>query len=143
MKTTLQNILAIVAPSISIVTEWEHDPSPSEEIFKPGWALHGQRKDRWQCWQSEVKATVIEAGAIYSGSGYLSGTWERANKLPENSNPEISGYENQLTVEALEELRGQITDTVLLSQIESAIAKCGELARAAYEIQRKEIEAAK
>jgi hypothetical protein len=56
----------------------------------------------------------------------LGGTWEKAGDIPEESNPDISGYEPQMTIEALEELAVQIEkkggSQSLSTQITAAIA---------------------
>ena len=80
----------------------------------------------WQAWQSEIRATAILDGEEVSGCAYLGGTWEKAGDIPEESNPDISGYEPQMTIEALEELAVQIEkkggSQSLSAQITAAIA---------------------
>lgn len=107
MKTQLQKTLQTLAPSIHIQTLWEHDPdagpiSRNCDGFTPG------EDDDWQAWQSEIRATAIIDGEEITGSAYLGGTFEKAGDLPEYSNPDVSGYEPQMTEEALTELREQI-----------------------------------
>lgn len=104
MKTKLQTALAALAPSISIRTIWEHDEDHDSFIFRKGNALHGEDPDDWQQWQSEVRATAIVNGDELTGSAYLGAIWEKYGDDPATTNPEISGYENQNTVEALKEL---------------------------------------
>ncbi len=101
MKTKLQKTLATIAPSVSIRTIWEIDPD-HYDIRKDCDGFDDENSEDWKCWQSEVRATAIIDGEEISGSAYLGGTWEKADDSPEESNPEISGYENQMTVEALE-----------------------------------------
>jgi hypothetical protein len=120
MKTTLQKQLATLAPSISIKTVWEYDQEcgpVSEECdgFDPS------EDDDWEAWRSEVRATAIVDGDEVTGHAYLGGTFERSGDDPAISNPTISGYESQMTREALEELRDKITDNDLLEQINNAI----------------------
>jgi hypothetical protein len=101
MKTQLQKKLALVAPDINIETLWEHD---SDCRFEDEDGLEGENPNDWQCWQSEVKASIIVGGQLVTGSAYLGGTWEKYEDHPSKSNPDISGYENQMTEEALGEL---------------------------------------
>ena len=123
MKTTLQKQLALIAPSSSIRTLWEHDPFCGP-ISKDCDGFTPDQDDDWQAWQSEVRATAIVNGEEITGSAYLGGTWEKADTMPEESNPDISGYEPQMTVEALEELQKQFDPamhTALAAEIENAI----------------------
>ncbi len=101
-KTDLQQRLATVAPEIAIETIWEHDEDGSFDR-EEDWTK-GEDPDDWQCWQSEVRASAIVNGELVYGSAHMGGTWERFGTHPSISNPEISGYEPQMTVEALEEL---------------------------------------
>jgi len=103
MKTELQKQLAKIAPSICIETLWEHDHD-LRDIRKDCDGFDDENPDDWQAWQSEVRAICIYDGEEITGSAYLGGTWEKAGDHPETSNPEISGYEHQMTVEALEGL---------------------------------------
>jgi hypothetical protein len=107
MKTELQKRLATLNGSICIQTIWEHDDHASfteHGMTEPGGCFHGEDPDDWQAWQTEIRASVIQDGEMVSASAYLGGTWERYGDKPEESNPTISGYENQMTAEALEEL---------------------------------------
>lgn len=127
MKTELQKHLVTLCPSIAIETIWEHDVSPHMEIFDPGNGLDGEDPDGWQCWQSEVRASAIVNGEILTGSDYLGGTWEKYGDNPWESNPEISGYELQQTVTALQDLTVSFKgDTArfetLLAEIAAAVA---------------------
>lgn len=66
--------------------------------------MEDEDPDDWQAWQSEVSASAIINGEEVSASAYLGGTWEKATDHPETSNPDISGYEPDMTAEALGEL---------------------------------------
>lgn len=109
MKTELQKKLATIAPSISIVTIWEHDPD-LDDIRKDCDGFDDEDPADWQAWQSEVRALAVIDGEEITGSAYLGGTWERAEDHPKTSTPEISGYELQMTREALEELHTSIPE---------------------------------
>jgi len=104
MKTKLQAALASIAPSISIQTEWSHDQDTHPDIRKSCDGFDDENPDDWQAWQSEVCTSVIANGELVSASAYLGGTWEKAGDSPHESNPDISGYEPQMTAEALTEL---------------------------------------
>lgn len=104
-KTPLQERLALVLPTVSIDTIWEHDPDARfSELTKKGFCFHGENEDDWQCWQSEVRASAITGGRLVAGSAYLAGIWEKYGDHPRESNPNIGGYELQMTEEALQEL---------------------------------------
>jgi hypothetical protein len=103
MKTKLQKQLAKIAPSIAIETYWEYD-TDLRDIRQDCDGMDDENPDDWQAWQSNIRATVIQDGEEIHGNAYLGGTWEKTNDLPEYSNPTISGYEPQMTLEALEEL---------------------------------------
>lgn len=122
MKTDLQKELAKFAPHISIQTIWEHDPDHFD-IRKDCDGFDDENPEDWQAWQSEVRATAIADGEEFSGSSYLGGTWEKAGDLPEESNPDISGYEPQMTAEALEELSKSLPSGsyALQEQIKTAL----------------------
>lgn len=141
MKTELQKALAKIAPSISIRTLWEHDQD-CRDIRKDVCDMEDEDPDNWQAWQSNVCATAIIDGEEIEGNAYLGGTWEKAGDLPEYSNPEISGYENQMTIEALEELAGLTSGDDLAEEIAAAILHCQEQARISYEAQRAELQTA-
>ena len=126
MKTELQKHLTTLCPSISIETVWDHDDSPDMEIFRKGGALEKEDKDDWQCWQSEIRATAIVSGEIITGSDYLGSTWEKYGDSPAESNPEISGYERQMTITALQDLTISFKDETLryenlLAEIAAAV----------------------
>lgn len=107
MKTRLQKELAEIAPNISIETIWEHDPDSRFSEYgatEPGGCFENEDPDDWQCWQSEIRASVISGGEIVTGSAYLGGTWVRAEDIPWKSDPDIGGYELQMTQEALQEM---------------------------------------
>lgn len=119
-RTKLQLALAKVAPHISIRTIWEHDPE-CYDITKECDMPPDTDPADWQAWQSEVRATCIQEGEEVTGSAYLGGTWEKSGDIPEESNPTISGYEPDMTKEALQELHGRVTDEDLIRQIEAAL----------------------
>jgi hypothetical protein len=127
MKTELQKALSKIAPYVSIRTIWEHDCDMTD-IRKHCDGMDDEDPDGWQAWQSNVRALAIVGGKEIEGNAYLGGTWEKAGDVPEESNPEISGYEPQMTVEALRELGEQITDIMLASQIIDAIRHCEGIA---------------
>lgn len=104
MKTKLQAALATLAPSISIQTEWSHDHDIHPDIRKDCDGFDDENPEDWQAWQSEVSASAIVNGELVSASAYLGGTWEKAGDNPHESNPDISGYESDMTAEALTEL---------------------------------------
>ena len=93
MKTELQKQLAIIAPSISIRTRWSLD-----------WTEPTEDQENWTAWQSETTARIILQGEEIVGRATLGGTFEKNGDDPNITNPTISGYENQMTVEALSEL---------------------------------------
>ena len=120
MKTELQKRLATVAPSIQIGTIWEPDPD-LYDIRKDCDGFDEDPND-WQAWQSEVRASAVVEGDLVTGSAYLGGTWERAGDSPNDSNPEISGYESGMTCDALKELAKSVPeDHPLHGEIEAAI----------------------
>lgn len=120
MKTDLQKQLAKVAPNVSIETHWSHDPD-LHDIRKHCDGFDDEDPEDWQAWQSEIRVTCIIEGETVNGFSYLGGTWEKADDVPEISNQTISGYERQMTEEALRELGQQIADDVLSSQIIAAL----------------------
>ena len=145
MKTNLQKHLATLAPSLSIVTIWEPDqdsgPISSEcDGFTPA------EDYGWEAWQSEIRATAICGGEEVTGSAYLGGTFEKFGDDPARSNPEISGYENQMAEEALGELLARIESLpgeadylnrqTVAFQIGDALAYLKEEPRRSYEAQR-------
>lgn len=142
MKTELQKQLATIAPSVSIRTIWEIDPD-HYDIRKDCDGFDDENPEDWTCWQSEIRATAIIDGEEVTGSAYLGGTWEKAGDSPDESNPTISGYEPQMTVEALEELVARFTATggtfprpeLLTHEISGAIQHVNEAMRKAYEEQ--------
>lgn len=123
MRSPLQQALGKVSPYISIVTLWEHDTHHTD-IRKDCCGFDDENPEDWQAWQSEVRASCIVDGEEISGSDYLGGTWERAGDLPEESNPDISGYEIGMTCKALENLAGQVpeSDELLHGQIQGALS---------------------
>jgi hypothetical protein len=133
MKTKLQLQLATIAPSISIQTFWSHD-NDSGPISKECDGFDPSEDDEWQCWQCEIKATVIVEGNEVSGSAYLGGTWEKYGEHPSSSNPEISGYEPQMTEEALDDLR-VYCGAPIIKQIDKAIRLIKREMSASYKAQ--------
>jgi len=123
MKTKLQKNLAKIAPSVHIVTIWSHDPD-CLDIRKDCDGFEDADPEDWQAWQSEIQVSTILNGELVSESAYLGGTWEKAGDLPEYSNPEISGYEPQMTAEALEGLLKIVpgAGSQLETEIQAAIA---------------------
>lgn len=106
--------LAIHAPALAFETIWEHDPFCEcdwREMTGPGDCFHGEDRDDWQPWQSEVRVSAIVAGQIVAGSGYLGGTWEKAGDNPAESNPDISGYWWDKASEALDEIEACFSAT--------------------------------
>ena len=103
MKSPLQNTLKTLAPSINIATHWSLD----EYADRMSDACEGEdpaNDDDWTAWQSEVRATAVLAGDMIQGTDYLHGTYERIGDDPSISNPEISGYESDMVVNAVTEL---------------------------------------
>lgn len=130
-RTHLQETLFQVAPLIRIRTIWEKDTGGErewKELSKAGNCFEGAKRSEWACWQSEVEALAIIDFERVTGSAYLAGTWEKKGDKPDISNPDISGYENQMTVEALEELEKRVSkaESARLG-IEQALEKCREL----------------
>jgi hypothetical protein len=104
MKTKLQKELAKIISHAVIETIWERDRDGQAEFKKlqaPGEAFENEKQKDWVCWQSEVKVRVISGGKAFEHSTYLSGTWERKGSAPSKVNQNISGYENQMTRDAL------------------------------------------
>lgn len=136
MKSELQKQLAKVAPYLSINTYWEHD-NDCGPISQDCAGFDESEDEDWQAWQSNVKAYAVINGEDVEGNAYLGGTWEKAGEHPEQSNPTISGYEPQMTVEALEELETLAgEDEVIVGQIAAAIAHCKAFMALSYEEQR-------
>jgi len=139
MKTTTQKALQAICPLVSIETIWEHDPE-LYDIRKDCDGFDDENPEDWQAWQSEVRATAIIDGEEITGSAYLGGTWEKAGDNPWHSNPDISGYEPQMTVEALDELlqnsgAGDYSD--LRRQVMEGIKALQNTMREAWEAQQK------
>lgn len=103
MKTELQKRLCSTAPSVCIETIWEHDGDATWDIEDPT-----LDPADFNPWRSEVRASAIINGELVHGSAYLGGTWEKYGDHPSKSNPEISGYELQMTEEALRDLARQV-----------------------------------
>ena len=95
------------APSIAFSIHWEHDEDAGP-IHKECDGFTAAEADEWQAWQSEVRAECIIDGETRTGSDYLGGTFEKADDVPEESNPFISGYLPDMIDRALDELAAQI-----------------------------------
>ena len=135
MKTTLQKSLAKIAPSISIRTIWQHDQD-LRDIRQDCCGMDDENPEDWQAWRSEIQATAIVKGEEVTASTHLGGTWEKAGDLPEYSNPDISGYENQMTWEALEELATLVTGATLKNEVRSAMDHCKRISISEYDAQQ-------
>lgn len=145
-RTELQKALATIAPWISIRTIWKHD-TDCGPISKECDGFKKSDDREWQAWQSNVRAIAIVNGEMREGNSYLGSTFEKAGDIPEESNPDISGYENQMTVKALEELgceivKSQQAEPGLLVQIVRAVEHCKREAQIRYDKQRAEMAAA-
>ncbi len=118
MKTTLQKKLAKIAPSICIKTTWSPDPDRGEHD-----GHDDVRPDGWDAWNADITATVILCGEEVVGKAGMGGVWQAPDDLPWLKNADVSGYEPQMTQEALAELLWtvSIVDRVLRNQIHSAI----------------------
>lgn len=136
MKTKLQKQLATIAPAIDIHTIWERDyDNKWEDPMNRDWTQGLEKKD-WKCWQSEIRAALVLDGEMVSGSAYMGGTWEKAGDKPAVSNPEISGYEPQMTKEALEDLAKLLpAKHPAKKQITNAVQHVRIMMRKAYEEQ--------
>jgi hypothetical protein len=127
MKTALQTKLSTVAPYILIRTHWSPDPDAGL-ISQNDDAHNGDDDAIWTAHQAEVRATCILYGEELNNSDYLSGIFERVEMDPASSNPEISGYEAQMTCTALENLSMEIDmfvdsdeKQILIRQIDAAL----------------------
>jgi len=141
MKTKLQQELARIAPYIAISTTWSHDEDCGP-ISKECCGFDESEDDEWQAWNSNICCTAIVEGREFEGNAYLGGIWEKAGDDPSVSNPDISGYEAQMTAEALEELRSKTEDETIQKQADAAIEMCKDQMRASYEAQRQQMQAA-
>lgn len=99
----LKDALRKAAPSIAVSIHWEHDQDAGP-IHKECCGFTAEEAPDWQAWQSEARAETIIDGETKTGSGYLGGTFEKADDVPKESNPFISGYLPQMFDEALDEL---------------------------------------
>jgi hypothetical protein len=140
MKTHLQKTLQALTPSISIQTLWEPDPDAGT-VSQNCDGFTREDDDQWQAWQSEIRATAIIDGEEITCSAYLGGTFEQAGDRPEYSNPDISGYEPQMTEEALTELReripaGNVYADACRSQIGAALGYLKKFRRERWEAQQ-------
>jgi len=103
MQSPLQKQLATIAPNIAIETIWERD-----EYME--WDVEDDSLDPndFEAWSAEVRASAIINGKIVIGYSLLGGIWQDRYKKTTVFDPEIDGYERQMTMEALEELLGKI-----------------------------------
>ena len=116
LKTFL-DALKRAAPSIAFSILRQHDPFVGP-IHKEYDGFTAEEADDWQAWQSEVTASTLIGGDLkagryylgryYLGRYYLGGTFERADDIPEESNPFISGYLPYMIASALDDLAAQI-----------------------------------
>ena len=133
--TELQLYLAEIFPFISIETNWTHDTHASWDrspldVAYPGNALADEDPDDWTAWSSEITAKVIHCGKLVEGNAYLGETWERAHTNPAESNPDISGYELQMTKEALINLQTELSKMKRISPgLRKGISLCIEACR--------------
>lgn len=96
MKTPLQKQLARAAPSILIETLYSEDPySPWD--FEDASICQGDH----ECLNATVRALVVVGGNSVTGSDALGGVW---SEIGGTRDPEIGGYERQMTGAALENL---------------------------------------
>jgi hypothetical protein len=139
MKTNLQKQLAAIAPAISIKTIWERDTYASfNELAQPGCCFENEKREDWSCWQSEVRALAIVDGEEISGEDNMGGTWEKSGDDPATSNPDISGYEPQMTHAAIENLLSQVGDLDPVgAQARSALEFLADFMRKEYEAQQQ------
>lgn len=127
-------------PSVTLETIWQHDPD-HWDIREDCDGFDDENPGDWQAWQSEIRAATIADGEEITGSAYLGGTWERSGDVPEESNPTISGYEPQMTLETLEDLAHACEpDAPVLAEIADGLAFLNRFMREEYEKQRAKIE---
>jgi len=139
MKTKLQLQLTAIAPLVDVHTLWSRDYDDKwDGPYNKDWTEGLNAKD-WKCWQSELRASIVKNGELVSGSAYLGGTWEKAGDKPHISNPEISGYEPQMTEEALEELLSRIGKHDAESQIKAALKHVRRVIESSYKAQMQEV----
>ena len=105
--TNLQTQLSKICPSVLIETKWDIDETMGD-IRNHCDGMDDVDPDDWTAWSSEIRASAIVKGVAKHGSYHLGGTWEKAGDVPWKSNPDISGYEHQMTMAALEELLEEI-----------------------------------
>jgi hypothetical protein len=118
MKTELQKKLAKIAPSVCIKTVWSHDPDRGE------YDGHDDiRPDGWDAWNADITATVILCGEEVVGKAGMGGVWQAPEDLPWLKNADVSGYEAQMTEEALTDLLETVSimDKVTRTQILDAL----------------------
>jgi hypothetical protein len=114
----LQKKLAQIAPNICIKTVWSRD-----EDYELCDGFEDVRKDGHWAWSADITATLIQNGEEITGKAGMSGVWQAPEDLPWLKNPDISGYEAQMTEEALSDLLETVSfaDRVTRNQIHNAI----------------------
>jgi len=100
--------LGTIAPQIEIGVLWSADTCADFRIFDKGNALENEKREDWQPWETEVRATAILNGKRVTGSAYLCGTWEKFGDNPKETNPDVSGYLKSMIGDALAELMEQL-----------------------------------
>lgn len=108
MSTQLQRNLFRIAPRLTIETLWDPDQDGPRDIRRDCCGFEDENPLDWQAWQSEIKVEVELEDEKLSSSTYLGGIWERVENDPWKSNSDISGYELQMTEEALVELKEKV-----------------------------------
>ena len=91
------------APSIAFSIDWRPDIG-ADPIHEACDGYTAEYAPEWQAWCSKVTAAAIIDGETKAGSDYLSGTYERTDDDPNESNPFISGYLPDMIERALDEL---------------------------------------
>ena len=121
---TKQDILVYFAnhcPFLNLRTYWSVDPDPDLSIFDIGCGLGGENPETWECFDTEVRASVIFEGNLVHGSAFMGGTWEKLENDPEENNPLISGYYPQMVWEALENLIKQLPEGEMSDYLKIAL----------------------
>lgn len=131
MKTThtpLKNILRRIAPNVAVHTCWSIDPDCEREfreMAQPGRCFDGESRDDWTPWEAEIKVIAIVDSEQVTCSSHMGGIWEKEGDEPQVSNPQVSGYENQMTVAALQNLAKLVgQEQADRLNIPEAIAEC-------------------
>jgi hypothetical protein len=106
MRTDLQRALGGICGNIRIHTIWSPDPE-CRDIRQDCDGFENENPEDWTAWQVQIIASAIEEGIELAGAQYMGGIWERAGDDPRYSNPDISGYEAGMTIDALAGLEMQ------------------------------------